>query len=86
LTVEFRSTESLNDVDYIPSSVGEITIAKDHAVSVAPNDWMTTETQAAIVQSEVVDQVGTPGFEIILVISAFIVVALLKKKKDKKSD
>jgi hypothetical protein len=85
-SLEFRSTENLDVVDFIPNSAGQVTLSQDEALSISPTNWLTTDAQAPITQTNVVINESTPGFEIILVISALLVVILLNKKKSKKSN
>ena len=81
-STEFRSTEALDTVEYIPSSGGDVIIPGNQALSVTPSNWQTTELQADITQAIVIDQESTPGFELLFVVTALLVAVILKKKKD----
>jgi hypothetical protein len=85
--IDFRSTESLDNMDFIPYSIGSVTVTKDHESTATPIDWSATEMQAAIsettekVQVQTDENETTPGFEILVMIFALFFIIIYKKKK-----
>ena len=85
--LDFRSTESLENVDSIPCSTGSVNVPKNHESTVTPNDWSTTESQANISETtgEIQDQEDekdtTPGFEILLLIISVLILFIIKRKR-----
>jgi hypothetical protein len=77
---EFKSTEVLDDVDYIPRSIGDGALIQDQELVLGPVDWKTTEelSEIAAIQSD-----STPGFEGILCMIALTAIILIKRKKKK---
>ena len=84
---EFRSTESLDTIDYIPNSIGSIILTKDQESTVAPSNWATTETQASITEltegkkDRTDEKEVTPGFELLIMIFSLFIVLVYKRKK-----
>jgi hypothetical protein len=77
-TFEFKSTEALDDIDYIPRSIGDREMTQNQEVTIGPSDWKTTEelSGVALIQPD-----STPGFEILLLILALIIIIAVKRKK-----
>ena len=77
---EFRSTETLENIDYIPSSIGSINLTKDQESTVTPSNWNTIEVQASITESTE-EKENTPGFELLLLMMSVVFVLVLRRKK-----
>jgi hypothetical protein len=77
-TFEFKSTEALDGIDYIPRSIGTMGLTKNQEVTVGPSDWKTTEELAGIA---LIQPDSTPGFEVLILILALTIILSLKRKK-----
>ncbi len=76
--VEFRSTEALDTIAYIPTSTGTVTILKNQGSTVTPEKWDTTETQARIT---VATGENTPGFEMLSCVFVIMVLMVIYRRK-----
>lgn len=82
--IEFRSTESIEDIDYVPNSIGSINLTKDFESTVTPSNWNTTEIQASITevkQKSTDENVDTPGFELLISIMSVFFILIYRRKK-----
>jgi hypothetical protein len=87
---DFRTTESVEGIDYIPKSIGSIDLQKDYESTVTPSNWTTTETNSAVTEitelsQDPTDSIdNTPGFELfILMLSLFFILLYSRKKSTK---
>ncbi|MBU1941378.1 MAG: hypothetical protein KKC68_06345, partial [Candidatus Thermoplasmatota archaeon] len=76
--VEFKSTEALENIAYIPTSRGVVTVLKNQGSTVTPDKWDTTETQARIT---VARRKNTPGFEAVSLVFVVSILILIHRRR-----